>query len=51
VLFLALAPSCRALSWPHRGAQATAAPPLDTFAGEYTDPFGADTPLSFYVQN
>jgi uncharacterized protein len=51
LLLLAWAPASPALSWPHHSSQATAGPSLDSLAGEYTDPYEPDTPMSFYVQN
>ena len=50
LLCLAWTPSAPALSWPHR-VQAAPTVSLESLSGEYTDPAGADTPLSFYVQN
>jgi hypothetical protein len=51
VLVLAWAHGSPAASWPHRAAQAPSAASLENLAGEYTDPYEPDTPISFYVQN
>jgi hypothetical protein len=51
VLVLAWAHGSPAASWPHRAVQAPSAASLENLAGEYTDPYEPDTPISFYVQN
>jgi uncharacterized protein len=51
LMVVVCAPASPALSWPHHGAQASSGLSLESLAGEYTDPYEPDTPISFYVQN
>jgi putative CocE/NonD family hydrolase len=53
VLCLALIPVFSSHSRPALGAATNQAPaaPLESFAGEYTNPNDPDTPLSFYVRD
>jgi putative CocE/NonD family hydrolase len=53
VLCLALVPVFSSHSRPALGAATIQAPaaPLESFAGEYTNPNDPDTPLSFYVRD